>query len=59
MIWIDYDIDQIDDNFKVLGEWEGEVMGKNKDGTDKGYSLYKPGDVFVANEKGWLIKTTV
>ena len=32
-------------------------MGKQKDGTDKGYALYKPGDVFIVNEAGWLMKS--
>ena len=31
-------------------------MGKQKDGSDKDHYLYKPGDVFVVNEHGWLIK---
>ena len=56
MMWVDYTINQAGNNFKVLGEWEGEVMGKNKDGSDKGYALYRPGDVFVVNEGGWLCK---
>ena len=57
MMWTDYTIDQAGDNFKVVGDWEGEVMGKNRDGSDKGYALYRPGDVFIVNENGWLIKT--
>ena len=56
MMWVDYTINQAGNNFKVLGEWEGEVMGKNKDGSDKGYALYRPGDVFIVNEGGWLSK---
>lgn len=50
MMWVDYTIDSIPGGkgFKVKGDWEGEVM-------DKG--LYKPGDVFIVNEHGWLIKT--
>jgi hypothetical protein len=47
MMWIDYTIDQVGDSFRVLGETSDEVM-------DKG--LYKPGDVFVVNEHGWLKK---
>lgn len=54
MMWVDYTIDQVGKNFKVKGEWDGEVMGKNRDGTDKGYALYRPGDRFIVNEKGWL-----
>ena len=26
-MWVDYTITQAGDNFKVLGEWDGEVMG--------------------------------
>ena len=58
MMWVDYTINSIPGGkgFKIMGDWEGEVMGKQKDGSDKGYHLYKPGDVFVVNEHGWLIK---
>ena len=55
-MWVDYTINQAGDHFKVLGEWEGEVMGKKQDGSDKGYALYRPGDVFIVNEGGWLCK---
>lgn len=57
MIWMDYIVEQAGDNFRVKGDWSGEVMGKQKDGTDKGYALYKPGDVFIVNEAGWLMKS--
>ena len=57
MMWIDYNITQAGNKFKVVGEWDGEVMGKNRDGTDKGYALYRPGDVFIVNNNGWLVKT--
>jgi hypothetical protein len=56
MIWMDFTVEQAGDNFTVKGDWPGEVMGKQKDGTDKGYALYKPGDIFVVNEQGWLMK---
>tara|TARA_R110000796_G_scaffold59882_3_gene138284 strand:- start:605 stop:835 length:231 start_codon:yes stop_codon:yes gene_type:complete len=56
MMWVDYTITQTGDNFKVLGDYDSEVMGKQKDGTDKGYALYRPGDVFIVNENGWLCK---
>ena len=56
MMWVDYTINKAGDHFKVLGEWEGEVMGKKQDGSDKGYALYRPGDVFIVNEGGWLCK---
>tara|TARA_Y100000385_G_scaffold244989_2_gene263397 strand:+ start:194 stop:439 length:246 start_codon:yes stop_codon:yes gene_type:complete len=59
MMWVDYNIDSIPGGkgFKVSGDWPGEVMGVQKDGTLKDNWLYKPGDVFVVNESGWLIKT--
>jgi hypothetical protein len=57
MMWTDYNIDQVGSNFKVVGDWPGEVMGKNKDGSDKGYALYRPGDVFIVDDNGWLVKS--
>ena len=56
MLWLEYNISQVGANFKVEGEWEGEVMGVQKDGTAKDHHLYKPGDTFVVNENGWLMK---
>lgn len=56
MIWMDYNIEQAGPNFKVVGDYDGEVMGKHRDGTDKGYHLYKPGDRFIVDEDGWLVK---
>ena len=32
-------------------------MGVGPDGTKKDNWLYKPGDVFIVNESGWLVKT--
>ena len=55
MMWVDYNIVQAGKNFKVQGEWEGELMGKQKDGSDKEYHLYQPHDVFRVNEDGWLV----
>ena len=57
MMWIDYTVESAGDNFTVRGEWPGEVMGIAKDGTQKDHWLYKPGDVFIVNENGWLVKT--
>ena len=57
MMWVDYNIDQAGENFKVSGDWPGEVMGFQKDGTPKDNWLYKPGDVFIVNESGWLMKS--
>ena len=61
MMWVDYAIDQAGPNFTVKGDWPGEVMGWAEDGTDKKKDnvLYRPGDVFVVNESGWLIKQNV
>lgn len=56
-MWVDYNIDQVGPNFKVKGDWDGEVMGIAADGTKKDHWLYKPGDVFIVNEHGWLVKT--
>ena len=28
MMWTDYNIDQAGDNFRVVGDWPDEVMGK-------------------------------
>jgi hypothetical protein len=59
MMWVDYTIDSIPGGkgFKVKGDWEGEVMGVAQDGTQKDHYLYRPGDVFIVNEHGWLIKS--
>lgn len=47
--WIDYTLEQGVDKFRVKGDenWPNEVM-------DKG--LYKPGDIFIVREDGWLHK---
>ena len=57
MMWVDYTINQAGPHFKVLGDWEGEVMGVAQDGKQKDHFLYKPGDVFVVDENGWLCKS--
>ena len=60
MIWMDYNITQAGDNFRIEGDWPGEVMGLSKDGKSKDRKenpLYRPGDVFIVNEDGWLIKS--
>ena len=48
MIWMDYNIEQAGSNFRVKGDWDTEVMEKG---------LYKPGDVYIVGEDGWLRKT--
>tara|TARA_B100000902_G_scaffold272157_1_gene258109 strand:+ start:5939 stop:6145 length:207 start_codon:yes stop_codon:yes gene_type:complete len=58
MMWLDYTLDQAGKNFTVKGDWEGEVMGwpREADGEyKKENTLYQPGDVFIVNEKGWLM----
>ena len=60
MMWLDYTVEQAGPNFTVRGDWAGEVMGWTKDGKKYGGKenvLYKPGDVFVVNDNGWLVKT--
>lgn len=56
MYWLDFNIEQAGKNFRIKGDWEGEVMGINKDGTVKEHYLYKPGDVFIVDDNGWLCK---
>jgi len=57
MFWIDYIVESGLNRFRVKGDWDEEVMGKNKDGSDKGYALYRPGEVYIVGEDGWLHKT--
>ena len=56
-MWVDYNIDQAGENFTVKGDYPGEVMGVARDGSPRDHWLYKPGDVFIVNESGWLVKT--
>ena len=57
MMWLDYTVEQFGKNFRIAGDWPGEVMGVAKDGKPKDHWLYKPGDVFIVNENGWLMKS--
>ena len=57
MMWMDYNITQAGPHFKIEGDWPGEVMGLMKDGSKKENYLYKPGDVFIVDNNGWLKKT--
>lgn len=58
MFWLDYTVQSFyNGDFTVEGEWPGEVMGINKDGSKKDHWLYKPGDVFVVDENGILRKS--
>ena len=59
MFWMDYTIQQVGDSFKILGDWEGEVMGMpdpERPEKQKENWLYKPGDIYRVNETGWLVK---
>ena len=56
MMWIDYTIEHAGKNFRIAGDWFGEVMGITKDGEKQDHYLYRPGDVFIVNENGWLVK---
>ena len=56
MMWLDYTVEQFGKNFRVAGDWPGEVMGLTQDGKPKDHWLYRPGDVFIVNEGGWLVK---
>ena len=59
MMWMDYNIESFPNgSFTVHGEWPGEVMGLQKDGTPKDHWLYRPGDIFRVNEYGILQKLT-
>ena len=57
-MWVDYTINSLPagKGFTVEGDWPGEVMGKSSDGKQKENYLYKPGDRFIVNESGWLIR---
>lgn len=48
MIWLDYTVEQGPNRFRVKGDTDMEVV-------DKG--LYKPGEVYIVGEDGWLRKT--
>lgn len=59
MPWVDYNIESSPNgSFTVKGEWPGEVMGLDRNGNsaNKSQPLYQPGDVFVVNQAGWLVK---
>ena len=60
MQWMDYTIESMGPQgqaFCVRGDYPGEVMGVARDGSPRDHWLYKPGDVFIVNEHGWLVKT--
>jgi hypothetical protein len=59
MVWLDYTVEQGLNKFRVKGDWDKEVMGYDKYGNpgSRDSPLYSPGDVYIVNEDGWLIKT--
>jgi hypothetical protein len=57
MIWMDYLVEQAGPHFRIKGDYPGEVMGVKRDGSPKDHWLYKPGDVFIVDENGWLRKS--
>jgi len=57
--WIEYTVEQGPNRFRVVGDWDKEVMGYDKDGkksNTKG-TLYNPGEVYIVGEDGWLHKS--
>lgn len=56
MLWLEYCIVQAGTSWRVQGDWEGEVMGIDEDGTEKENYLYKPGDKFEVDKNGWLVR---
>ncbi len=56
MLWLEYAIEQAGSNWRVKGDWPGEIMGTDQDGTKRDSYLYKPGDKFEVSEEGWLMK---
>lgn len=58
MLWVDYTVHSYPNgDFTVEGDWPGEVMGVDKDGSRKDHWIYKPGDVFVVDTNGRLRKS--
>lgn len=56
--WIDYTVEQGLNRFRVVGDWDKEVMGYDKDGNlgCRERPLYSPGEVYIVGEDGWLRK---
>jgi hypothetical protein len=56
--WIDYTVEQGPNRFRVVGDWDKEVMGYDKNGNKIDRSaLYNPGEVYIVDEDGWLRKS--
>ena len=57
-LWVDYNIEQGLNKFRVKGDWDREVMGYDRDGNKtitKG-TLYEEGEVYIVDSEGWLRK---
>lgn len=57
--WIDYTVEQGLNRFRVVGDWDKEVMGYDKHGNlgFKERPLYSSGEVYIVGEDGWLHKS--
>ena len=55
MIWVNFVVEQAGSAFRVKGSHPKEVW-QTENGTELATPLYKPGDCFEVDEKGWLIK---
>ena len=57
--WVDYTVEQGLDRFRVVGDWDKEVMGYDKHGNPncRERPLYSPGEVYIVGEDGWLHKS--
>ena len=60
MMWVDYTINSGPNGFTVMGDWPGEVMGFDEEGNPnaKSQPLYQPGDIFVVDDRGWLMRVS-
>ena len=55
MMWVDYTIEQAGKNFRIAGDWFGEVMVFPKK-VNKMTHFISLSDVFVVTQNGWLVK---
>ena len=57
-LWIDYNVEQGFNKFRVTGDWPKEVMGYDRNGnkTDSKGTLYQEGEVYIVDSNGWLCK---
>lgn len=55
MIWVDFVVEQMGNAFRVKGNSPKDVW-ETENGTQRQHALYKPGECFRVDEKGWLVK---